>query len=153
MAIIKQTTLTSIGTILSTEMNSIANAGLSNAGSTIDLRTTNRYTSYTVRWTNSNTFGSPPSSGGAIVLYALPSTDGTNFPLGSSSVLPSDNFRIATFLLSTVTTAGQLITVPDIPGTVLLPLQTRFMIRNLSGQTLPSSGNTIELFGINIESA
>lgn len=152
MAIIKPTALTLIATVLSTEMNGLLNGSTSNVGPTIDLTSTNRYSKYLLEWDNSNTFGGSPSSGGAIIVYRVLALDGTNFSLASSSILASDNNRIATLLLAAVTNAGQKVPSPGIDGTIMVPAICKFGIRNLSGQSLPGTGNVLRLYGYNIES-
>lgn len=125
-------------TLLSTEMNSLANnanavhassVAVSNAGyldGELELLVT---------------FGTAPTANTPIYVWFLREIDGTNFEDGSASVTPT-RVPDAIFTVRAVTTAQRITqTVYDIP-----PGNIRTLVRNSgTGQSFAASGNTLIL--------
>jgi len=137
MADITQGTYGSTATVLSTELNSIADAASSDASSEIDNTTDLHMFDDLVL---SVTFGSAPTASEPIELYLLPAIDGTNFVTGSSSITPPLNTLRGVFTVQN-TTSAQLVTLMNV---AIPPGKFKYMITNNSGQAFPASGSTLE---------
>ena len=130
---------TSEGTVLTTELNSLADGAWSGLGSeydnTADLR---QY--FMVRVAVD--FVAAPSTGGFVTLFALHAMDGTNYPTLDSDNDPRAGHQVATIEVID-TTAAQ---VRDSGIFSLPPWKTKFILKNAAGQAFPSSGSTVTLY-------
>lgn len=122
-------------TVLSTELNSLATATDSGAGTAYD----NTPSSSSLGFTNAiaefnGTFGTNPTASTAAYLYILPSLDGTNYGDANSTA----GQIAAVFPLRATTSAQRVERVIDLP-----PCKVKFLLRTDAGQTLASSGNTV----------
>ena len=133
---------TSRGNVLSTELNALANAGRSAAGTEIDNGTNLDVFGRIVLQV---TFGTAPVSGGYVEIYMVTAPDGTNYEDGSNTVYPGTHKLIDRIPVRAVTTAQRL-SGRLIP---LLPEKTKFLIYNGSGQAFPASGSTLTLYTTN----
>ena len=142
MATEKWAANTSRGNVLSTELNSLANAGRSAAGTEI-----NNSTNLDVfgRLELQVTFGTAPSAGGYVEIYMVTAPNGTNYEDGSDSVDPGTHKLVDRIPVRAVT-AAQRLTGRRIP---LLPGKTKFLLYNGSGQAFPASGSTLALYTTN----
>ena len=142
MATEKWAAYTSRGSVLSTELNALASAGRSAAGTEID------------NGANLDMFGvlelqvafaTAPVAGGFIEIYMVTAPDGTNYEDGSNTVDPGTHKLIDRIPVRAVTTAQRLCgrLIP------LLPEKTKFLIYNGSGQAFPASGSTLTLYTTN----
>lgn len=140
----KWSTPTDRGSVLTTELNSLANGSYSAVGSEVDNATNkDLYGDFELNVT----FGSAPSAGGYIGLYLIPALDGTNYADGGSSVAPPATSWIGNFPLRAVTTAQRV----TITGVSLPPSKFKVVAYNGSGQAFPSSGSTVDLYTSNVE--
>lgn len=142
MATEKWAAYTSRGNVLSTELNALASAGRSAAGTEVD------------NGANLDMFGvlelavtfdTAPAAGGYVETYMVTAPDGTNYEDGSNTVDPGTHKLIDRIPVRAVTTAQRL-TGRMIP---LLPEKTKFLLYNGSGQAFPASGSTLTLYTTN----
>jgi hypothetical protein len=132
------------GSALTTELNSLANDARSDAGSELANHTNlDQYAKAEL----TTTFGSAPSAGGYVALYAVVASDGTNYEDGSSSADPG-NHRWLCNIPVRATTSAQRIASPLFP---LEPAKTKFLLLNKTGQTMASSGSVLKVFTTNDE--
>mgnify|MGYP006265221693 CR=1 FL=1 len=140
MSTIKQLNYETINSVMTTELNSLANnaRAISSAegadGTAADLFGD---------WELSVTFGTAPTAGTGCDLYLVRSADGTNYEDGDASNAPSANAYVGTFgPLRAVTTAQRLI-IPDVP----MPpgLYKAVLLNNGTGQSFPASGSTLKV--------
>lgn len=142
MATEKWASYTSRGNVLSSELNSLASAGRSAAGTEVDNGA--NLDMYGVLELQVQ-FGTAPSAGGYVEIYMVTAPDGTNYEDGSNSVDPGTHKLVDRIPVRAVTTAQRL-TGRMIP---LLPEKMKFLLRNGSGQAFPSSGSTLTLYTTN----
>ena len=142
MATEKWAAYTSRGNVLSTELNALANAGRSAAGTEVDNGTNlDMYGVLELQVT----FGTAPSAGGYVEIYMVTAPDGTNYEDGSNTVDPGTHKLIDRIPVRAVTTAQRL-SGRLIP---LLPEKMKFLLYNGSGQAFPASGSTLKLYTTN----
>jgi len=142
MATEKWAAYTSRGNVLSTELNALASAGRSAAGTEVDNGVNlDMYGVLELQVT----FGTAPSAGGYVEIYMVTAPDGTNYEDGSNTVDPGTHKLIDRIPVRAVTTAQRL-TGRMIP---LLPEKTKFLLYNGSGQAFPASGSTLALYTTN----
>lgn len=142
MATEKWAAYTSRGNVLSTELNALASAGRSAAGTEVDNGA--NLDMFGVLEL-SVTFGTAPVAGGFIEIYMVTAPDGTNYEDGSNTVDPGTHKLIDRIPVRAVTTAQRL-SGRLIP---LLPEKTKFILVNGSGQAFPASGSTLILYTTN----
>ena len=135
----------SIQTVLSTELNSLANGSSTAAGATFDNSLTANLFLFALFELNV-TFGTAPTAASLINLYILPAPDGTNFDDGSASIVPPNTSYVGGFPLRAVTTAQKV----NLAGGPLLlvslpPVPIKLLAINNSGQAFPASGSTIKM--------
>lgn len=129
--------------VLTTELNSLANgsvSGLSGSGSGTIFDNTTNLNLY-VDLVLTVTFGSAPTSGNTLDLYAAYSLDGTNYDVmpAAGTTLPNAWKRVGSFALQSAGTT-QVITITRVP---LTPGKIKFQLANGSGVALPASGSTV----------
>lgn len=130
-----------VANALTTEMNSLANLGNTAASATID--NTSNLDLYHDLTLNVAAQGTARSAGASIVVYLIMALDGTNF----DAVNETTAEVVAVFPLDAATTARQL-TRRDIP---IPPGLFKYFVRNITGQTLAASGNTLEYRAHSVE--
>lgn len=130
-----------VANTLTTEMNSLANLGNTAASATID--NTSNLDLYHDLTLNVAAQGTARSGGASIVVYLIMALDGTNF----DAVNETTAEVVAVFPLDAATTARQL-TRRDIP---IPPGLFKYFVRNITGQTLAASGNTLEYRAHSVE--
>lgn len=143
MATEKQSTLTDRGSVLTTQLNSLATATYSALGS-VEHDNSVELDVWGVAELNV-TFGSNPTLNSPVHLYGIKAPDGTNYQDGTASLRPPDDTYLGTFQLYNNTSAQKLYTRPF----RLLPVKYKFIVLNSSGQTMAASGNTVELYTYN----
>ena len=135
--------LTSRGTVLTTELNSIASLAYSGLGTAIDNGT--NLDVYGVARLSLTAFGVSPTLDGTIELYALCALDGANYEDGSSSLRYPQDALVGVFQVYNNTSAQLL----DCKPFVMNPAKTKFGIFNNTSQALAASGNTVTLYTFN----
>jgi len=130
---------TSRSTVLTTELNSLANGSRTNAGSEID-NSSNLDTYGFLKL--AVTFGTNPSAGAYVEIHMLMALDGTNYPDGSSSVDPGVDTTILTIPILASTSAQS----KQVGPFLLPPSKVKFILVNATGQAFPASGSTLTLY-------
>lgn len=120
-------------TVLSTELNSLGNNGNTAAGTAFD-NSVNRYPLADLI-VNVAPQGSARTAGATIGVYMVVAADGTNY----DSVNEVTAELAGVVLLDSATTARQR----TVRGVELPPGLVKFFARNLTGQALAASGNTV----------
>ena len=142
MATIKWAAYTDRFTVLTTELNALTNAGRSAAGTEINNATNlDRWGKFEL----SVTFGTAPTAGGYVEIYAVTAPDGTNYEDGSNAVDPGAHNFVDRIPVRSATTAQRL-TGRQFP---MPPAKTKFILLNASGQAFPASGSTLKLYTTN----
>lgn len=138
----KWTALASRGNILSTELDSLADA----AASTVNIEYDNA--SNLDRFGIAElqvTFGTNPTADAVVDLYCLPTLDGTNYPAGSADATPEASLYVGSFQVNASTSAQRLQTSRfELP-----PTKCKFVAVNRTGQSFPASGSTVALYTLN----
>jgi hypothetical protein len=133
----------SIASALTTELNSIANAGVSAASSAIDNSSAlDLYDDLT--FTNA-TQGGARSAGATVTVLMVQALDGSNY----DDVQVLCGQTVAVFSLDAATTARQ-VSVRDVP---IPPGLFKYFVLNSTGQAFASSGNILERRPHSIETA
>lgn len=127
--------------LMSTELNSLANAGTA-LGSTVLDNSTGLYLFLNAQL--NVTFGSAPTAGNTVDLYLVPSLDGTNY---SDTATTPNQLYAGSFPLRAVTTAQKVIMLPA--GVMLGPFKYKPFIVNNSGVAFPASGSTLDVYRYN----
>lgn len=124
-------------TLLSTELNSLANNTNAVHASNVSITSTGFMKSELELLV---TFGSAPTANTSILVWLLGEVDGTNFEDGSSTVTPT-RVPDAVFTVRAVTTAQRCKAIIDTP-----PGPIRALVRNDgTGQAFAPSGNTLKI--------
>ena len=137
---------TSRGTVLASELNSLANGALSGVsgsgtGSPVDNATNlDQYGLFRL----SVTFGSNPSAGGSINVYEIIAADGSTYGSSAAAV----QMRLVCSIPVNASTSLQVI---DTPPILLRPALSKYAIENKTGVAFPASGSTLTLFTANDE--
>ena len=140
----------SIATVLSTELNSLANAAAA-LGTEYD-NSSNLY--LWAMFELSVQFGSSPTAGNTVDLYIIPAPDGTNYDdntTGASGAAPSTSY-VGGFPLRAVTSA-QKVPLGVARRIDLPPTKFKVFVVNGSGQAFPSSGSTVKMVPYRYQSA
>jgi hypothetical protein len=134
---------TSRGTVLSTQMDSVANAGFSTLGSAYDNSSNlDRW-----GWIELSLGSLNPTAGACIYVYLVPSVDGgTDYDDGPSSTNPASHLLVAVLQLKTGAAAKKVVTLTPF---ALPPCNIKFAIKNQAGVTLASGSNTMVLYTSN----
>lgn len=138
-----QAAWTSRSTVLTTEMNSLANAGRTAAGTEIDNSTNlDQYACFEVYLASLT-----PTAGGYLQLHMVTAPGGTNYAEGSDTVDPGNDRLVAVLPLRAATGVVRKVTgIIPIP-----PAKMKFLLTNNSGAALASSGNTVTMYTTNDE--
>ncbi len=120
--------------MLTTELNSLANGSTSALGSAWD-NTSSRY----VQCAGEVYLASlTPTSGGYVQVYLVPAPDGTNY----GDIVNSN--LVATIYPSTSASVKRL----TFEGVPMGPFLYKVALKNAAGVALASSGNTVKLWGM-----
>jgi hypothetical protein len=125
------TTLTSL---LTTELNSLASAGVSAAGTEYD----NNSNLHLYAWFVLDvTFGSSPTDKSAVDIYIAKAFDGTNYQY---SAVPRSPDYVGSFLVKDNTSAQK-----HVIGPILVPpCKFKLVLVNSTNQAFPASGSTVK---------
>lgn len=142
MATEKISTATDRGTVLTTELNSLANGSFSASGTILD-NATNRDRKAIAEL--NVTFPSAPTDESVVDLYMVIARDGTNYSDGGTSRDPGAERYVGSFTVQNTTSAQRLHTREfDLP-----PFKVAFIARNGSGQAFPTTGSTVSVSTFN----
>ncbi len=132
--------------LLTTELNSLANNAASAASSAIANQTNlDVYADIELvlaSWS--------PVAPNYCTLYILEAIDGSNYPSATAGVLRNQPSQIlCTFALDTTGSTAQRVVVRNV---VIPPGSFKVVLDNQSGATLASSGNTVKMntYGVNL---
>jgi hypothetical protein len=140
MATTEKYLLGSQSTLLSTELNSLANNALA-LGSAYDNTVGQAGDGYTLCDVELVvTYGTAPTAGTGVTLWLLGTQDGTNYEDGGTSVTPG-RLPEAVFPLLAVTTAQRIIRRVWLPWGKFKPLAKN----DGTGQAMAASGNTLKV--------
>ena len=144
MATTQKWTRGTADTILTTELNSLAN-NTNVVKSTAVAPTSSEYTMVEVELYV--TFGSTPTANTAVSVWFLREIDGTNYEDGSSTVTPTRNPDVV-FGVRATTNPQRIIKTCLLPPGNFKPL-----VRNEgTGQAFASSGNTVKIRPVTLQS-
>jgi hypothetical protein len=134
---------TSRGTVLSTQMDSLANAGFSALGSAYDNSSNlDRW-----GWIELSLGSLTPTAGACIYVYLAPSLDGgTDYDDGPASTNPASHLLVAVLQLKTGAAAKKVVSLTPFS---LPPGLFKFAIKNQAGVALASGSNTMVLYTSN----
>jgi hypothetical protein len=142
MATAKWTTPIAIETVLSTDLNSLANGyGEVPGGASATYITVDSLLYADLELVVQ--FGTNPVAGSLVEVYFIRRIDSTtpeNYTRGASAVGPANGYA-GGFPLAAVTSAQRII----LPQVTLPPTDFIFMVINRSGQTMAASGNTVKM--------
>lgn len=126
------------GTVLTTELNSLANGGFSAVGSAYD-NTTNldQWAACEINLASLN-----PTTGAYLQLFLVQSLGGTNYEDPPSSTNPGYHMSVAVVSLTTGSATKRAAT----PMFRIPPGKWKFVLLNKSNVALAASGNTVNLY-------
>lgn len=125
----------SLTTYLSTELNSLADGG-NKLGAAIDNSSgLELFADFELALASFT-----PGGNGYVRLYKIISVDGTNYADGSDSNDPPAGTPVWTHSILSGASAKRIV-IPDVP---LSPGSQKFLLENMSGAALASSGNTLK---------
>lgn len=136
MSTVSWATPETIGTILSTELNSLANGGYSAASGVID----NAAGLYMYMSVVIDLATLTPTAGAYLALYLLPAIDGSSYEDGGGATAPPNGSVIATFDLSTSAGAKKRART----NILIPPYKFKLVLLNGSGVALNASTNTLQ---------
>jgi hypothetical protein len=131
---------TNRGTVLTTQLNSLADATYSALGS-VAIDNSVNLDRFGVAELNV-TYGTNPTAASPCHLFGVPSLNGTNY---EDSTIPAGAYYLGTFQLQANTSAQRIATARF----ELLPFKLKFILYNNAGQTTAASGNTVTLYTFN----
>jgi hypothetical protein len=127
----------SITSLLTTELNSLANNTGSAVGTEYDNSTNlNMYADFELNVT----FGGNATADTTVDLYLIPAADGTNYDDGSATVQPLNHY-VGSFSLRAATAHKVVLRNIVIPPTKFKVI----VYNNGSGQAFPASGSTVKM--------
>lgn len=143
MATEKQSALTDRGSVLTTQLNALANGSYCTLGS-VEFDNSAQLDLWAIAELNA-TFNATPTLNSPVHLFGIKAPDGTNYQDGSSSLRPPDDTYLGTFQIYNNTSAQKLYTRPF----RLLPVKYKFIVLNSSGVAMTASGHTVDLYTYN----
>lgn len=126
------------GTVLTTELNSLANGGYSAAGTAYDNATgLDQWAAIEI-----NLGSLTPTAGAYLQVFMIQSLGGTNYEDAPSATNPGYHASVATVSLTTGAATKRAAT----PMFLIPPGKFKFVILNKAGVALAASGNTGTLY-------
>lgn len=141
----KYTALGSLSTVLSTDLNSLASGGISNASAEVSNGTDRNIRAVVELYVAAP--GVTRTAAAAVAICAVPTADGTNYPDAVTDTMA--NYVVATLQLDASTTARRVVAW-DVP---VPPTAFKWRVFNLSGSAMASSGNELKVAYYNFEDA
>lgn len=146
MATIKQLNYETIVSVMTTELNSLANNAYAiSSAMGADGTASHLYGDFILGFTLAAT----PTADTLLDLFLIRSADGTNYQDGSTSIVPSPTSYVGSFRTRAVSTA-QIDIIPDVrlpPG-----LYKAILFNNGTGKAMAASGNTLKMRPHNLQS-
>jgi hypothetical protein len=149
MATIKYAAPASAETVLTTELNSIANGAGGISGTAVSNDAAGELYLYANIELSLAAQGAARSAGAYCEIYILPEVDGTNYSYGGASLKPAMATRVAVLDFDAATTARRAIAM----GVPLPPTDFHMLVWNATGQAFAASGNTLKIERYNLASA
>lgn len=146
MAVLSHDNYETIASLLTTELNSLANNGYSAASAAQGADATGGplYGDFELVLASLN----PSDVGTLAELYILASVDGTNYPDAPSSTNPASNDLVGVFIGDYGTSAKRAV-IRNVP---LPPGLWKAVLKNISGVAFAASGNTVKVRAHNLQS-
>lgn len=144
----RYTARASAATVLTTELNSLANNALSSASSAQDNDTAGVRYLYAQAEIYIAAQGTNRSSGAYLAIYIIPEVDGTNY--GATTDECAENYYAGAVLVDDGALAARFLIIDEVR---LPPGDFKVALRNGTGQSLASSGNTVKLRAYSVEDA
>lgn len=140
----KWNTPSSIVSVLTTELNSLANGSMSAASGAINNDTNlDMYGDLEL-----NLGALSPTAGGYVSVYIAEAPDGTNYPAPSAADQRlQTNALLCTFAVSTTASTAQRLVARNV---LLPPGKFKLYVDNQSGGAMAASGNTLKLLPYNL---
>jgi len=136
--------VSSVTTLLTTELNSLANNAASAASSAIANQT--NLDVYADVWLHLASWS--PAAPNYCTLYILEAVDGSTYPSATAGVLRNQPSQIlCTFALDTTASTAQDVVVRNV---VLPPGSFKVVLDNQSGATLASSGSSVKFVSYDV---
>jgi len=148
MAVIRLNTPDSPETIMTTELNSLADGSNAITGTAISNNATDELDMYADFELLVATQGSARDAQARVEMYVLITLDGTNYTYGGASLDPPANAFVGSFLYDAATNARY----GHIRGVPLPPRDFHILLINETGQALASSGNILKMSRYNLQS-
>lgn len=123
-----------ITTVLSTELNALANNGVAVSAAQDNGTNLRLFADYELALT----YAVAPTAGAAVELYLVPSVDGTNYPDTTDPI--AGTALVGVFPLRAVTTAQRI----ALRGVLLTPGLYKLALKNAAGQAMGASGHTLK---------
>lgn len=135
---LKWSTKSAVTTLMTTELNSLAAAGLAIAASAYDNRTAlDRWADFELQVTLAATV----TDGRYVTLYLIPSIDDTNYSDGSGSIQAAEDLIVGGFRVRNVTTAQRIV----FRKVQLPPGLFKAYIKNDTDKAFAASGNIVRM--------
>jgi len=142
MATVKWGALVSRGSVLTTEMNALANAGFAALGPVYDNRSNlDRW-----GWVELTLASLTPVAGACVYVFMSPTLDDTDYDDGPSSTNPASHLLVAVLAIKTGVGAKKVVSLAPF---ALPPGQVKFSVKNQAGVALGATGNVLALFTAN----
>ena len=127
----------SITTLLTTELNALANGSGSALGTEYD-NATNKFLFGDFELVL-NTLGAAATANATVDLYLIPKTDGTNYSQGGTTAQPANSYKGSWVMLATTTAR---LTIHGVP---LPPLAFKAFVVNRCGQAFNATSSTVKM--------
>ncbi len=144
----RYTARASAATVLTTELNSLANNALCTASSAQDNDTAGVRYPYAQAEIYIAAQGTNRSAGAYLALYIIPEVDGTNY--GATTDECAENYFAGAVSLDDAATDARYAILNEVR---LPPGDFKVALRNGTGQSLAASGNTVKLRPYSVEDA
>ena len=150
MATITKWNAGAVTTMLSTELNTLASGSISAPGSTVfdNSATGSPGLFLFADFQLDLTLAIAPTVNLPVLMFLIPSLDGTNFGFGSSGNAWQGYQRGGWSMIAT--TSEQILVCQGIP---IPPQKFKLQVQNQSGQTFPASGTTVKMMPYNYQNA
>lgn len=136
----KWKTAETLTSLLTTELNSLANSTTISTGKVLAGAIANQTDLFEfISFQLSVTYGTTPTAGAYVGLWLVKSLDATVYEEGSTTIDPARNEDVYLPLL--LSTAAQVISVT---GIVIPPFAFKVLVRNKAGQAMAASGNILK---------